>query len=427
MLFTSSLIALVGHGDRADGAQRLRLWNTSNSSPVFELPFASAVLRVMMNKKRLLVVLEGATHIFELNTLRMLQTLETAPNPRGIAALCSDSDASICAVWPGGAAPAGRASWCFSTSSHCHPLCTVAAHQSGISCAALDTRGELLATASEKGTVIRVHLVPNGGAGAGSDSGGLSSQLLYTLRRGTARATIHSLSFAVSGAEADHAAAAAATASDGASGGDAGGRPSASAEGAGGAGAASPHDRPLLCCASSTGTVHVWRLGVSRTHLRMARGLMAQRRRQGRRGARLCARQAQARPAPTGAPRRSTLTPTRPCRGGGDRRRRRRRHRRRLDACIGVRLLARRRRVVRGLCREDGGGGGGGGATAAAAAAASRMALYVITTRRVLVTASTARRARARCRTSGGSSTTARWRCRGDGRVRAIVGAMSAR
>ena len=159
--------------------------------------------------------------------------------------------------------------------SHGHPLCTVAAHQSGISCAALDTRGELLATASEKGTVIRVHLVPNGGAGAGGDSGGLSSQLLYTLRRGTARATIHSLSFAVSGAEADHAAAAAATAGDGASSGDAGGRPSASAEGAGGAGAASPHDRPLLCCASSTGTVHVWRLGVSRTHLRMARGLIS--------------------------------------------------------------------------------------------------------------------------------------------------------
>ena len=387
MLFTSSLIALVGHGDRADGARRLRLWNTSNSSPVFELPFASAVLRVLMNKKRLLVVLEGATHLFELNTMRMLHTLESAPNPRGVAALCSDSDASICAVWPGGAAPGWQGKLVLFDGSHGHPLCTVAAHQSGISCAALDTRGELLATASEKGTVIRVHLVPNGGAGAGGDSGGLSSQLLYTLRRGTARATIHSLSFAVSGAEADHAAAAAAaTAGDGASSGDAGGRPSASAEGAGGAGAASPHDRPLLCCASSTGTVHVWRLGVSRTHLRMARGLISAASPYKADAARDFAR-VKLKLAPganwcaaaiyVGA---DAALPAAAAAGGGGA----------VDVTDGGSMRASASGCsldggassAASLSEEDlGGGGGGGGATAAAAAAASRMALYVITQR----------------------------------------------
>ena len=35
MLFTSSLVALVGRGERADNDQlRLRLWNTSTRSPV---------------------------------------------------------------------------------------------------------------------------------------------------------------------------------------------------------------------------------------------------------------------------------------------------------------------------------------------------------------------------------------------------------
>ena len=73
MLFSSSLIALVGGGERAeDSPRRLRLWNTSTSSPVFELTFASAVLKVLMNRTRLLVVLNDATHVFELNTMRLL-------------------------------------------------------------------------------------------------------------------------------------------------------------------------------------------------------------------------------------------------------------------------------------------------------------------------------------------------------------------
>ena len=69
MLFSSSLVALVGCGERAgDSPRRLRLWNTSTSSPVFELTFASDVLNVLMNRTRLLVILAHATHIFELVT-----------------------------------------------------------------------------------------------------------------------------------------------------------------------------------------------------------------------------------------------------------------------------------------------------------------------------------------------------------------------
>ena len=49
-----------------------------------------------------------------------------------------------------------------------------------IACVSLTAKGHLMATASEKGTVIRVHTVPE-------------SQCVYTFRRGTMRATIQSL------------------------------------------------------------------------------------------------------------------------------------------------------------------------------------------------------------------------------------------
>ena len=52
MLFASSLVALVGNGERADDSpRRLRLFNTSTQAVVFELTFASDVLALKMNKR----------------------------------------------------------------------------------------------------------------------------------------------------------------------------------------------------------------------------------------------------------------------------------------------------------------------------------------------------------------------------------------
>ena len=73
--------------------------------------------------------------------------------------------------------------------AHGHALCTCSAHHSTLAAIAVSARGEMLATASEKGTVVRVHSVP-------------ACTLLHVFRRGTMRASIHSLAFSVvAGAE----------------------------------------------------------------------------------------------------------------------------------------------------------------------------------------------------------------------------------
>jgi autophagy-related protein 18 len=58
----------------------------------------------------------------------------------------------------------------------------IEAHQSPLSCIALNNEGTLLATASEKGTIIRIFSVPKG-------------DKLYQFRRGTIPARIYSMSF----------------------------------------------------------------------------------------------------------------------------------------------------------------------------------------------------------------------------------------
>ena len=259
MLFSSSLIAIVGCGERAgDSPRRLRLWNSSTAAPVFEIPFATDILNVLMNRSRLIVVIAQATHIFELATMRMLHTLETDANPHGLAALTHEGDASVCALLPTASSGPGRV--VLFDAAHGHAMSTIAAHHSPLAALALNARGDMVATASLKGTVIRVH-------------GVATSQLLHTFRRGTARATIYSIAFsteAPTAAEGDLQPAAAADAepAEGRASPGAAGRASPGNVSAGGSGGAITSlqkkgaiSGPLLCAASSTGTVHVWRLG----------------------------------------------------------------------------------------------------------------------------------------------------------------------
>ena len=214
MLFSSSLVALVSAGERpGDSPRRLRLWNTRSNTSICDLNFSTAVLAVRMNKARLIAALETKLHFFELSTMKLLHTLETAPNPRGLVELSAEADSCHCAL-PAGQ-PEGQA-LLFDAANLC-ALNTVQAHRSKLAAMALSPRGELLATASEKGTVIRVHTFPQGG-------------LAHTFRRGSMPATISSLAFSPGVLV--------------------GGMREASAV--------------LLAAASTTGTVHVWRLDAQR-------------------------------------------------------------------------------------------------------------------------------------------------------------------
>jgi len=178
MLFSSSLVALVSAGERpGDSPRRLRLWNTRSNASICDLNFSTTVLAVRMNKARLLAVLESKLHIFELSTMKLLHTLETASNRLGLAELCADAE-TCHAVLP--AAQPGQV--LYFDALQLHALNTVQAHKSPLGCIALSSNGHLVATASEKGTVIRVSSFPQGA-------------LLHTFRRGSLPTTICSLSF----------------------------------------------------------------------------------------------------------------------------------------------------------------------------------------------------------------------------------------
>jgi autophagy-related protein 18 len=173
-------------------------------SMICELLFPSSILAVKMNRKTLVIVLEAEIYIYDISNMRLQHVIETTPNPEAIVALSPSADNSYLAYPSPVPAPApipispqtppaqssstGAASGdvlLFSTKSLTVSQ-IIRAHKAPISALALNSTGTLLATASDKGTVIRVWGVPG-------------AEKLYQFRRGTREARIYSLNFNVVG------------------------------------------------------------------------------------------------------------------------------------------------------------------------------------------------------------------------------------
>ncbi|KAJ7669573.1 hypothetical protein B0H17DRAFT_949264, partial [Mycena rosella] len=165
--------------------RQLQIVNTKRQSTICELLFSSPILAIKLNRKTLVVVLETKIYyVYDMSSMRLLHVLETVPNPGALAA-------------PAPPAPTASGSgnvMLFSTRA----LAPVNVLR------ALSANGSLRATASVKGTVIRVVGVP-------------SADKLYEFRRGAREARIQPIAF----------------------------------NGAG----------TLLAAASERGTVHLWRVG----------------------------------------------------------------------------------------------------------------------------------------------------------------------
>ena len=114
------------------------------------------------------------------NLLQVLHTIRDTPaNPKGIIALSINSDNSYLA-YPG-SGQIGEVQ-VFDT-LNLDAVTMIPAHDAPLAALSFNSSGSLLATASEKGTVIRIFSIPSGNK-------------LYELRRGIKRcAAIYSLSF----------------------------------------------------------------------------------------------------------------------------------------------------------------------------------------------------------------------------------------
>ncbi|KAF8325712.1 WD40 repeat-like protein [Amanita rubescens] len=201
MLFTTSLLALVGAPDQPQSSPRkLQIVNTKRKSVICELLFPSSILSVKMNRKTLVIVLETEIYTYDISNMRLLHVIETPPNPDAVCALSPSADNSYL-VYPS-PVPSPSTSLSATSSAPTPPSTSppqngdvhifstrsltvvnaIQAHKTPLSFLSINSTGTLLATASEKGTVIRVWNIP-------------SAEKLYQFRRGTREAVIYSMNF----------------------------------------------------------------------------------------------------------------------------------------------------------------------------------------------------------------------------------------
>lgn len=202
MLFCTSLVALVATSDTDPKSnaspRRLQIVNTKRQSVICELLFPTAILGVKLNRRRLVVVLEQEIYIYDISNMKLLHTIETSPNPMAICALSPSSENCFLAYPSPVASPtspfsnSGASSSAEANTTSGDVLIfdllslsvtnVIQAHKTPISALALNATGTLLATASDKGTVIRVFSIP-------------AAQKLHQFRRGSYAARIYSLNF----------------------------------------------------------------------------------------------------------------------------------------------------------------------------------------------------------------------------------------
>ncbi|CAN1197970.1 Autophagy-related protein 18a, partial [Linum perenne] len=177
MLFRCNILALVGGGsDPQYPPNKVMIWDDHQSRCIGELSFRSEVRSVKLRRDRIIVVLEQKIFVYNFADLKLLHQIETISNPKGLCAV-SHGSGSLVLVCPGLQKGQVRVEHYASKRTK-----FIMAHDSRIACFALTQDGQLLATTSTKGTLVRIFNTADG-------------TLLQEVRRGADRAEIYSLAF----------------------------------------------------------------------------------------------------------------------------------------------------------------------------------------------------------------------------------------
>ncbi|RXH94781.1 hypothetical protein DVH24_024465 [Malus domestica] len=175
MLFRCNILVLVGSGDNSQyPPNKVMIWDDHQSRCIGEFSFRSEVRAVKLRRDRIVVVLEHKIYGYNFMDLKLLHQIETVANPRGLCSLSHHPNTSVLAC-PGLQRGQVRI-------EHFGLNLTklINAHDSHIACLTLTMDGLLLATASNKGTLIRIFNTMDG-------------TRLQEVRRGVDRAEIYSI------------------------------------------------------------------------------------------------------------------------------------------------------------------------------------------------------------------------------------------
>ncbi|PGH12309.1 SVP1-like protein 2 [Helicocarpus griseus UAMH5409] len=177
MLGQSNYLALVGGGRKPKFPQnKMVIWDDSKQRVVITLEFRTSVLRVRLSKSRIVVALHNSIHIFAFSIPpKRSSVFETADNPHGLVCL-----GTKLLAFPGRSP--GQVQLVELETGN---VSIIPAHSSPLRAIDLSPDGQVLATAGQTGTLIRIFATTN-------------CAKMAELRRGVDQAEIFSLAISPS-------------------------------------------------------------------------------------------------------------------------------------------------------------------------------------------------------------------------------------
>lgn len=170
MLNKCNILAYVANSQK----QKLIIWDSHTRKILGQLLFLEDIKGLKLYDKQIVVVLELKIYIYNLNTLKLKYYMDTLPNLNGLSSMGSFKNIIAC---PG--PKIGQVQIYFYDT---HKSVLIQTHDGPLSCISLNLDGSLLATASIKGTLIRIFNTK-------------TCEKIQEFRRGSTFAEIYSLHF----------------------------------------------------------------------------------------------------------------------------------------------------------------------------------------------------------------------------------------
>jgi WD40 repeat protein len=177
MLYRTNILALVGSDNNMNHKRsKLIIWDDNQKKSLSELKFNQNIMNVKLRKDKIIVVCRDKIYIFNLSTFKNMDIIETGDNSHGIVGVSFDPNQTILA-YPDKTKGCVRIKN-FEKAS----VFSVQAHENNIAYICISYDGNLMATASEQGTLIRIFQTETGAQ-------------LQELRRGKDKADIKHICF----------------------------------------------------------------------------------------------------------------------------------------------------------------------------------------------------------------------------------------
>ena len=161
MFQRTNLLALVGGGKNPKfQINQLIIWDDHQGKIISKLRFNENLMSVRLRNNKIIVLTRNKFYAFNMKTLVTIAIIKTYDNPLGIIATSNgDINDKLIVAFP------------YESQGHvflgeitqkCEKLSVVQAHDSKIACISINKDGTLLATASDKGTLIRIFTTNDG-------------------------------------------------------------------------------------------------------------------------------------------------------------------------------------------------------------------------------------------------------------------------